>query len=231
MIALDIAINLSEGCQRRTLPDPVPPRRRVSFRPRRSAVDRIDRKTMIPQLAPHLLDRPREQRAASFGVTGRGGSTSARPGARVGSFTPRPPTKVNEPILGEDTLAALSMAKISAVSQLGTASSLAQRPEFSSGVELFGNRLRAESLRPLAQARARPRRYSGLRVVEGLTLSDLWERFGLNRERYGRSSPSTSTLRGRHPALKENTGAQSRTSWQETQTVGPSCPRRTVQAA
>ncbi len=56
---------------------------------------------------------------------------------RGSKFTPRPPMKVNELGLSKDTLAGLTTAETSAVNQLGTASDLVQRPEFSSGVELF----------------------------------------------------------------------------------------------
>ena len=106
---------------------------------------------------------------------------------RGSKFTSRPPTKVNELALSRDALAALSAAGIGAVNQLGTASELVQRPEFSGGVELFEivcalNRYDL-SLKHGRVPGDRNREIFRLRVVEGLTLSELGERFGLNRER------------------------------------------------
>ena len=125
---------------------------------------------------------------------------------RGSKFTPRPPTKVNELGLSQDALAALSTAEISAVNQLGTASDLVQRPEFSTGVELFEivcalNRY-GLSLKRGHVPDDRNREIFRLRIVEGLTLSELGERFGLNRERVRQILAVYFGLTGTPPAAK-----------------------------
>ncbi|MGP0102636.1 MAG: sigma factor-like helix-turn-helix DNA-binding protein [Solirubrobacteraceae bacterium] len=106
---------------------------------------------------------------------------------RGSKFTPRPPTKVNELGLSKDALAALDTAGISAVNKLGTASELVHRPEFSTGVELFEtvcalNRY-GLSLKRGHVPDDRNREIFWLRIVEGLTLKQVGERFDLNNER------------------------------------------------
>jgi transcriptional regulator with XRE-family HTH domain len=128
---------------------------------------------------------------------------------RGSKFTPRPPTKINELGLSTEALAALSTAGIRAVSQLGTASDLVQLPEFSSGVGLFEivcalNRY-GLSLKHGHVPDDRNREIFRLRIVEGLTLKALGERFGLNPERvrqilavyFGLAGTPPATRRGR----------------------------------
>jgi transcriptional regulator with XRE-family HTH domain len=128
---------------------------------------------------------------------------------RGSKFTPRPPTKVNELGLSKDTLAALTTAEIGEVNQLGAASELIQRPEFSGGVELFEivcalNRY-GLSLNHGRVPDDRNREIFRLRIVEGLTLSELGERFGLNRERVRQILAVYFGLTGTPPAAKRGT--------------------------
>jgi len=152
-------------------------------------------------------DETAEFRAVLLIVNALGLDIELRP--RGSKFTPRPPTKVNELALSRDALAALSTAGIGAVNQLGTASELVQRPEFSGGVELFEivcalNRY-GLSLKHGRVPGDRNREIFRLRVVEGLTLSELGERFSLNRERVRQILAVYFGLTGTPPAAKRGT--------------------------
>ena len=151
-------------------------------------------------------DETAEFRAVLLIVNVLGLDIELRP--RGSTFTPRPPTKVNELGLSTDGLAALNKAGISAVHQLGTASELIQRPEFSSGVELFEivcalNRY-GLSLKHGHVPDDRNREIFRQRIVEGLTLSELGERFGLNRERVRQILAFYFGLSGTPPASKQS---------------------------
>jgi transcriptional regulator with XRE-family HTH domain len=131
---------------------------------------------------------------------------------RGSKFTPRPPTKVNELGLSTDALTALSTAGISEVGQLGTASDLVYRPEFSTGVELFEivcalNRY-GLSLKHGRVPDDRNREIFRLRVVDGLTLSELGDRFSLNRERVRQLLAVYFGLAGTPPAARRGTRSE-----------------------
>jgi transcriptional regulator with XRE-family HTH domain len=127
---------------------------------------------------------------------------------RGSKFTPRRPTKVNELGLSPAALAALYAAGIQAVDQLGSASALLERSEFSSGVELFEvvcalNR-HGLSL-PIDRGHIpddRDREIFRLRVVEGLTLRELGQRFDLHPERIRQILNAFFGLSGTPPAAR-----------------------------
>jgi transcriptional regulator with XRE-family HTH domain len=127
---------------------------------------------------------------------------------RGSKFTPRRPTKVNELGLSPAALAALDEAGIQAVDQLGPARALIERPEFSSGVELFEvvcalNR-HGISLPPKGGhiSDDRDREIFRLRVVEGLSLRELGQRFDLHPERIRQILAAFFGLSGTPPAAR-----------------------------
>ena len=127
---------------------------------------------------------------------------------RGSKFTPRKPTKVNELGLSPDALAVLHRAGIEAVDQLGSARVMLERPEFSRGSELFEvvcalNR-HGLSL-PINRGHIpsdRDREIFRLRIVEGLTLDRLAQRFGLHRERIRQVLSHFFGLTGTPPAAR-----------------------------
>jgi hypothetical protein len=127
---------------------------------------------------------------------------------RGSKFTPRKPTKVNELGLSPDALAVLHRAGIEAVDQLGSARVMLERPEFSRGSELFEvvcalNR-HGLSL-PINRGHIpsdRDREIFRLRIVEGLTLDQLAQRFGLHRERIRQVLSHFFGLTGTPPAAR-----------------------------
>src|SRR5271154_200959 len=109
---------------------------------------------------------------------------------RGSKFTPRPPTKLDELGLSQSTMSAATKAGLAEVDQLGSATSMLARPEFARGSELYEivcalNR-HGISL-PMTHVHRLPgdrdREIFRLRIVEGMTLSELARRFRLNAER------------------------------------------------
>jgi transcriptional regulator with XRE-family HTH domain len=128
---------------------------------------------------------------------------------RGSKFTPRPPTKVNELGLSPAALAALDEAGIQAIDQLGSASALIERAEFSSGVELFEvvcalNR-HGLSLPIDRHGRIpgdREREIFRLRSVEGLSLREIGRRFNLHPARIRQILGAFFGLSGIPPAAR-----------------------------
>ncbi len=127
---------------------------------------------------------------------------------RGSMFTPRPPTKVNELGLSPAALSALSNAGIRAVDQLGSARVLLEHHELGTGAELFEvvcalNRYGLSLRRRIPGDR--DREIFRLRIVEGLTLKQLAERFGLHRERIRQILSDYFGLTGIPPAARRRT--------------------------
>lgn len=110
---------------------------------------------------------------------------------RGSRFTPRRPTKVVELNLSPQTMAALTSAGIERIAQLGSATSLLQLPAFAGGAELHelvcalnrhGISLPTNRSRSVIPS-DRDREIFRLRVVDGLTLTELARRFDLHNER------------------------------------------------
>jgi len=109
---------------------------------------------------------------------------------RGSKFTPRPPTKLNELGLSPSTMLALRKEGLEDIEQLGSATSMLSRTEFRSGIELYEivcslNRY-GLSL-PTSRARRVPgdrdREIFRLRIVDGLMLSEIAQRYKVNVER------------------------------------------------
>ena len=126
---------------------------------------------------------------------------------RGSKFAPRPPTRLNELGLSPHTLSALSKAGLENVDQLGGASSMLARTEFSSGAELYEivcalNR-HGLSLPTSHAHRARTdreREIFRLRIVDGLTLDELAQLYSLHKERIRQILKSSFDLSGTPPA-------------------------------
>lgn len=105
-------------------------------------------------------------------------------------FTPRPPSQVSELGLSQGTMSALSKEGLTRVDQLDSAASMLARPEFGRGSELYEivcalNR-HGVSLPTDRTSRIpgdRDREILRLRIVDGMTLTELGRQFGLNSER------------------------------------------------
>jgi transcriptional regulator with XRE-family HTH domain len=120
-------------------------------------------------------------------------------------------TSVADIGLTPDALACLRAADIHEVGQLGSASELIQRPEFSKGTELYQivcvlNRhgLSLPTHRRQRIPGDREREMFRLRVVEGLTLQEVAERVGVKSERVRQLLNFYFRLTGTPPAAKEH---------------------------
>lgn len=167
--------------------------------------------TGIERVVVSRLERGRgdttELRVVLLVVNALGLDIELRP--RGSKFTPRPPTNVTELGLSADALAALREAGIQEVAQLGSASDLIQRPEFSKGAELYEvacalNRY-GLSLRRGHIPGDREREMFRLRIVEGLTLKEVGERVGVKTERARQLLSDFFGLTGTPPAARRST--------------------------
>jgi transcriptional regulator with XRE-family HTH domain len=105
---------------------------------------------------------------------------------REEGFVPIPPSDFAELGLSDRALDALSSSRIQKVDELGPLTELIQRPEFSSGAELFEIvcALERYGLSPRGRDPGqREREILRLRIVEGLTLKELGDRYGIITER------------------------------------------------
>jgi transcriptional regulator with XRE-family HTH domain len=108
---------------------------------------------------------------------------------RGSRFVPRAPTKLDEFGLSPGTMSALQKEQLTLVDDLGSATSMLARPEFSNGTELYEvicalNRHGiALSGRRHGVPGDREREILRLRIVDGLTLSELARCFDVNNER------------------------------------------------
>lgn len=109
---------------------------------------------------------------------------------RGSKFTPRPPTRLNELGLSPNTMSALREEGLEAVEQLGSATSMLTRTALGGGAELYElvcalNRhgLSLPTSRTHRIPSARDREIFRLRIIEGMTLSELAQRHTLNVER------------------------------------------------
>jgi transcriptional regulator with XRE-family HTH domain len=132
---------------------------------------------------------------------------------RGSKFIPRPPTNVTELTLSDRALAALSEAGIHELAELGDAEEMLGRPEFSSGAELYeivcALSRHGLSLPPHRHVPGeREREMFRLRVVEGLTLKEIGERFGIIAERARQILAVNFGLHGKPPAATGRAPAQ-----------------------
>jgi transcriptional regulator with XRE-family HTH domain len=129
----------------------------------------------------------------------------------AGPYAPDPQTSIVELGLTLDTLDRLQAADIHEVGQLGSAEDLIQHTGLNSGTELY-ELVRVLSRRGLSLPVNRRQRVPcerelemfGLRVVEGLSLEAIAERFGIKSERVRQILSRYFGLRGRPPAVKEH---------------------------
>lgn len=119
-------------------------------------------------------------------------------------FVPVPPSRVNELGLSPDALAALDAAGIQEVAQFSSATALLGRPEFG-GAEVY-EVVCALARHSLTLGHSLPgereREMLRLRVVEGLSLKEIGERFGVIAERVRQILAAYVGLRGKPPATK-----------------------------
>jgi transcriptional regulator with XRE-family HTH domain/transposase len=122
-----------------------------------------------------------------------------------------PQTSIVELGLTRDTLDRLQAADIHEVGQLGEASDLIQHPELSNGVGLY-ELVRVLNRRGLSLPVSRRQRVPGereleifrLRVVEGLSLKAIAERFGIKSGRVRQLLSYSFGLRGTPPAVEKH---------------------------
>lgn len=122
-----------------------------------------------------------------------------------------PQTSIVELGLTLDTLDRLEAADIHEVGQLASASELIQRPGLSKGIELY-ELVRVLSRHGLSLPINRRQRPPGerelemfrLRVMEGLSLEAIAERFAIKSERVRQILSYSFGLKGRPPAAKEH---------------------------
>jgi transcriptional regulator with XRE-family HTH domain len=122
-----------------------------------------------------------------------------------------PQTSIVELGLTLDTLDRLQAADIHEVGQLGDASNLIRHPELSKGTELY-ELVRVLNRHGLSLPISRRQRVPGdrelemfrLRVVEGLSLGAIAERFGIKSERVRQILSYSFGLKGTPPAVKEH---------------------------
>jgi transcriptional regulator with XRE-family HTH domain len=119
-------------------------------------------------------------------------------------FVPVPPSRVSELGLSPGALAALDAAGIHEVAELSSATALLGRPEFG-GAEVY-EVVCALARHSLTLGHSLPgereREMLRLRVVEGLSLKEIGERFGVIAERVRQILAAYVGLRGKPPATK-----------------------------
>jgi transcriptional regulator with XRE-family HTH domain len=109
---------------------------------------------------------------------------------RGSKFTPRPPTKLDELGLSQNTMSALKKEGLTRVDQLGSATLMLALPELGRGSELYEivcalNRhgVSLPTTRSHRIPSDRDREVLRLRIVDGMTLSELARQFGLKPKR------------------------------------------------
>jgi transcriptional regulator with XRE-family HTH domain len=133
---------------------------------------------------------------------------------RGSKFTPRPPTKLSELGLSPPTTLALKREGLEDIPQLGSATSMLSRPEFRSGVELYEIFCALSRYGISYRGHVpddRNREIFRLRIVDGLMLSEIAQRFTIDVERvrqilnvfFGLSgSPPAASLRRKQKARR-----------------------------
>jgi transcriptional regulator with XRE-family HTH domain len=124
-------------------------------------------------------------------------------------FVPVPPKLVSELGLSGDALAALEAAGIRNIEEIPSASDLLARPEFARGVEVYEvvcalNRhgMTVPVKRNHIVPGEREREMFRLRVIDGLTLREIGERFGVIAERVRQIHAVYFGLHGTTPAAR-----------------------------
>jgi transcriptional regulator with XRE-family HTH domain len=187
---------------------------------RRSALNLSQRKlSEIAGLAPSAIRRIQQgDESVPFGAVVRLADSlelvlELRP--RGSEFVPRPPAKLDELGLSPNTMSALKREALSNVDELGSATSMLARPEFSDGTalyELVCALNRYGLVLPGCRTRVpsdRDREIFKLRIVDGLLLPELARVHGLNAERI-RQILASFGLSGTSPAASQRRSEQAR---------------------
>jgi|HubBroStandDraft_6_1064221.scaffolds.fasta_scaffold411085_2 transcriptional regulator with XRE-family HTH domain len=124
---------------------------------------------------------------------------------RGSKFNPRPPVNVSELGLSTRTLMALAGAGIQEIARLGVADELVKRPEFNAGVELYeiASALRRYGLSLYRRVPGdRELEMLRLRIVDGMTLSEIGQRHGVIPERVRQILAQCYGLHGKPPTAR-----------------------------
>jgi transcriptional regulator with XRE-family HTH domain len=133
---------------------------------------------------------------------------------RGSKFTPRPPTDLSELGLSAPTSLALKTEELDDIEHIGSATAMLSRPEFRSGFELYEIVCALSRYGLPYRGRVpndRNREIFRLRIVDGLTLAEIAERYTFDKERvrqilnvyFGLSgSPPAASLRRKQKAQR-----------------------------